>query len=511
MGREVLHTQAYGGYREGVYMNLKRLRKTMGCLMLTGTMVLAAPQAAFAAESRADTQENKEQGTKKTEASTEPVTEKNTEPVTEPQTESQSESETDAQTETTVDSETQAGTKRLAMAEIETQATDESDSGTGTETESQTGDEASDLDDGKEKGIQVVDTNEPDEELIPIEKPSGDGEQEDHSDANANLTTNIIAGNGIYLDELSGTYYLTFEDGFEDVMDEIEADFRQWLEKPDEFIAKNWQDVLAVYVLRTRETSGNRQLTLNKESKGELEKIFFLMNIRSDSSLANKLSKEVDLDAEICSLTANDYAELKNLGESEREILDKYTNSECRKLCAVVTAAKGFVRGEVGADVSEKRVAIVSAACSLVGKVGYFWGGKSYAIGWDSLWGNPMTVTAGGSKSTGTSRGYGLDCSGFVCWSYYNGLGGTDGGIGNHTTTQWNASEMVDSKDAKPGDMVFYNSPVAGDQNHVGLVIGKNEDGSLLVAHCSSSRNGVVVGEAWSSGFKYVRRALSLD
>ena len=69
---------------------------------------------------------------------------------------------------------------------------------------------------------------------------------------------------------------------------------------------------------------------------------------------------------------------------------------------------------------------------------------------------------------------------------------------------------MVDSDKAQPGDLVFYNSPAAGDQNHVGVVIGKNEDGSLAVAHCSSSKNGVVVGEAWSAGFKYVRSPLSL-
>jgi hypothetical protein len=346
-----------------------------------------------------------------------------------------------------------------------------------------------------------------------IKKPKTqeNDKQEDHSDANANLTSNIIAGNGIYLEELSGTYGLTFDDDFKDVMDEIEDDFCQWLEKPDEFVAENWQDVLAVYVLRTREATGSKSMTLDQTSKEELEKIFFLMNIRSDSSLTKKLSKEIEVDKEICSLTVEDYIELKNLDENEQQVLESYTSTKCRQLCAVVTAAKGFVRGEVGEGVSEERIAIVAAACSLVGKVGYFWGGKSYAIGWDSLWGNPTTVTAAGSKSTGTSRGYGLDCSGFVCWSYYNGLNGSDGGIGNHTTTQWNASEMVDSADAKAGDLVFYNSPVAGDQNHVGLVIGKNSDGSLLVVHCSSSKNGVVVGEAWSSGFKYVRSPLSLE
>lgn len=46
-----------------------------------------------------------------------------------------------------------------------------------------------------------------------------------------------------------------------------------------------------------------------------------------------------------------------------------------------VTAAKGFVRQSVGDDVSEERVNVIAAAYSLVGKVGYFWGGKSTVIG----------------------------------------------------------------------------------------------------------------------------------
>lgn len=55
--------------------------------------------------------------------------------------------------------------------------------------------------------------------------------------------------------------------------------------------------------------------------------------------------------------------------------------TDCKLLCAVVTAANGFVRESVGDDVSEERVNVISAAYSLVGKVGYFWGGKSTVIG----------------------------------------------------------------------------------------------------------------------------------
>ena len=301
-----------------------------------------------------------------------------------------------------------------------------------------------------------------------IKKPDDGLKEEDHSDANANLTTNIIAGNGVYLEQLQGTYNLQFEDGFESIMNEIEADYKDWLDHPDQFVATNWQQVLAVYVLQYKQEHGNGAIVMDASSKPELEKVFFLMNIRSTSSMANKLSGDVDHSKETYPMTVKDYEELRNLDANSKEILDKYTSDDCKLLCAMITASKGFVREEVGPDVSEERIAIVSAACSLIGKVGYFWGGKSYAIGWDNLWGNPMTITSAGSKSTGTSRGFGLDCSGFVCWSYFNGLNGSDGGIGNHTSTQWNASTMVDSATAKPGDMVFYNSPAAGDQNHIG-------------------------------------------
>ena len=63
-------------------------------------------------------------------------------------------------------------------------------------------------------------------------------------------------------------------------------------------------------------------------------------------------------------------------------------------------------------DLSPEREAVVRAACSLVGKVNYFWGGKSLVIGWDARWGELRQVTAAGSSTTGTYRPYGMDCSG---------------------------------------------------------------------------------------------------
>ena len=234
-------------------------------------------------------------------------------------------------------------------------------------------------------------------------------------------------------------------------------------------------------------------------------------NIKKAADAKETADAKEKQEKEYYALTAEEYAILYDVDEQQKAVLDKYASTKCRQLCAIVTASKGFVRSEAGNGVSEERVAIVAAACSLIGKVGYFWGGKSYAIGWDGRWGEQQTVSVSGSKSSGTVRSYGLDCSGFVAWAYCNGLDGEDVGIGSHTTTQWNASEMVDSQDAQPGDLVFYRPGSAGDDNHVGIVVGVNDNGSLLVVHCSSGQNGVVTGEAWSSGFQYVRSPLNLE
>ncbi len=72
------------------------------------------------------------------------------------------------------------------------------------------------------------------------------------------------------------------------------------------------------------------------------------------------------------------------------------------------------------ADLSPERKAVVRHALSLVGRVNYFWGGKSLVLGWDSRWGQLQLVWAEGSETTGTYRPYGLDCSGFVDWVFYN-------------------------------------------------------------------------------------------
>ena len=155
-----------------------------------------------------------------------------------------------------------------------------------------------------------------------------------------------------------------------------------------------------------------------------------------------------------------------------------------------------------------RHVNVIAAAYSLVGKVGYFWGGKSTVIGMDPSWGAVQQVSAEGSQSTGTLRAYGLDCSGFVTWAVINGYKdqGMQAAVGDGTSDQWEKAGVVSEADAQPGDLVFQRGPEAGSNNHVGILCGKTDSGDWIAVHCSSSKNGVTVGEAYSASFRYIRK-----
>ena len=152
------------------------------------------------------------------------------------------------------------------------------------------------------------------------------------------------------------------------------------------------------------------------------------------------------------------------------------------------------------ADLSPERRAVVETACRLVGKVNYFWGGKSLVIGWDPRWGTMQKVWAVGSPSTGTYRPYGMDCSGFVDWVFYNISGGSYIiGHGGGARMQHSYCTPITWAEARPGDLVFYP-----EDTHVGIVGGWDENGNILIIHCASGHNNVVItGQA---GFTTIGR-----
>lgn len=328
------------------------------------------------------------------------------------------------------------------------------------------------------------------------------------------MVSNLHAGREFYLDSLKNNYQLTFSEDFASVMDQIEREYKEkngltdasdtrengQTASSDSLLVRNWQDILAVYVYEESQ-SGVKEFQMDSSSKNKLAEIFAEMNpiVRDEENPSHVSYGNYHI---------NTYIKKNKIPQDQRDILKKYVETDCKLLCAVVTDAKGFVRQSVGDDVSEERVNVITAAYSLVGEVGYFWGGKSTAIGKDANWGNAEKVDAAGSPSTGSTRAYGLDCSGFVTWSVINGYLNQrmQSSVGDGTSEQWLNANVVSEEDAQPGDLVFQSGPEAGSDNHVGIICGQTDAGDWIAVHCSSSKNGVTVGEAYGASFRYIRQ-----
>lgn len=153
-------------------------------------------------------------------------------------------------------------------------------------------------------------------------------------------------------------------------------------------------------------------------------------------------------------------------------------------------------------DLSIERRMVVTYALALVEKVDYFWGGKSLVLGRDDRWGELMKVTAEGSATTGTEQPYGLDCSGFVDWAFYNASGGRCIiGQGGGAAEQHANCVDIEWDEVQPGDLLFYP-----EDEHVGIAAGRDWLGRLLVVHCAAGTDGVAISHR--TGFKTAARPM---
>ncbi len=149
---------------------------------------------------------------------------------------------------------------------------------------------------------------------------------------------------------------------------------------------------------------------------------------------------------------------------------------------------------------------ILTTALSLVGKVPYFWGGKS-AAGWNDEWNTPKLVTSAGSSSTGTIRPFGLDCSGFTDWVYKTALGVS---LQAGTSGQWDNSYAISESELLPGDLGFLMNDGGSGWNHVLIFAGYGEDGSRKWVH-SEGGIGVHLNTPRYEGRLVLRRPKNVD
>ena len=278
----------------------------------------------------------------------------------------------------------------------------------------------------------------------------------------------------------------------------------------------NWRDVLAVYAVRTTtdNASPDEVATLTEEKMEILREIFWDMNAIS-YHLETVSGGEDEGDTVILriTVTVKDHLQMADeyrFNADQRKLLEELMQPEYQELFAALTGSYqdielspdevAKIMENLPADLSEARREVVLTAYQLLGRVHYFWGGKSLVIGWDSRWGMPMEVTAEGSSTTGTVRPFGLDCSGMVDWVFYNQSGGQYIiGHGGGATAQHSYCTPIDWSDAQPGDLVFYP-----EDSHVGIVCGFDSSGNIMVIHCASSENNVVV--TGKSGFTSIGR-----
>ena len=312
-------------------------------------------------------------------------------------------------------------------------------------------------------------------------------------------------GTEIKIPDAVATLNGEFTDEIYRIMEEHPYDELDMQEGMEAAMLQNWRNVLAVYAVKvsTDEEHGLDVMTMDEEKLQLLREIFFDANKLEyeliTRTVDGKRVTTLHISAQI--KDAMRMADEYGFTDQQREMLEELLKPDYDDIflplignyqpggTPIGPVDISDIQGTLPDDLDPLRESIVLTAYQLLGKVTYFWGGKSLVLGWDSRWGTPTTVTAPGSGSTGKVLPFGLDCSGFVDWTFYNATNGAYlPGRGGGAASQHGYCTNIAWSDALPGDLVFY-----ADDSHVGIVCGYDSVGNLLVIHCSGGQNGVVV------------------
>ena len=313
------------------------------------------------------------------------------------------------------------------------------------------------------------------------------------------------------MSELVGEYGARIEQ----IKEETDYDELDIAEDIMSAMMNNRKNVLAVYAVRvtTKDADATEVVTLTDEKKAILRETFFDMNRISYRTTSRTVYSDdeddegttiVTLHISVTTKNAEEMADEYHFNARQRQLLQEMLSPEYDELFESLLGGAGTGSGDspvldpeildgitllMPSGLSEQRRQVVLTGAQLLGRVHYFWGGKSRVLGWDSRWGTPTRVWADGSPSTGTVRPFGLDCSGFVDWVFYNVSGGTYLiGHGGGASSQHTYCTPISWSEALPGDLVFY----PGD-SHVGIVVGHDTFGNVKIMHCASGSNNVVI------------------
>ena len=312
-------------------------------------------------------------------------------------------------------------------------------------------------------------------------------------------------GTEIKIPDAVATLNGEFTDEIYRIMEDHPYDELDMQEGMEAAMLQNWRNVLAVYAVKvsTDEEHGLDVMTMDEEKLQLLREIFFDANkLKYELTTRTVDGKRITtLHISVQTKDAMQMANEYGFTAQQREMLEELLKPDYDDIflslignyqpggTPIGPVDISDIKGTLPDDLDPLRETIVLTAYQLLGKVTYFWGGKSLVLGWDSRLGTPTTVTAPGSGSTGKVLPFGLDCSGFVDWTFYNATSGAYlPGRGGGAASQHGYCTNIAWSDALPGDLVFY-----ADDSHVGIVCGYDSVGNILVIHCSGGQNGVVV------------------
>jgi len=212
--------------------------------------------------------------------------------------------------------------------------------------------------------------------------------------------------------------------------------------------------------------------------------------IRKSETLQTLINELNEQELYVSSQLEYTEAELK---EAENALRNPITDEETVHLLSL--ALKELQAAGLSDYEIRCRMGILSNGLSLVGKVPYFWGGRSYSPGWNEKWNTmQMCCHAGSGRfQLGSYYPYGLDCSGFVFWCALT-MYGKDAW---ESPVEWMAP-LTAAGEYAGAVKVSWNSRLPGDiavnrsLSHIGYYLCRNEAGEPLYLHCCGSY-GVVV------------------
>ncbi|MCM6774424.1 C40 family peptidase [Nocardia sp. CDC159] len=121
-------------------------------------------------------------------------------------------------------------------------------------------------------------------------------------------------------------------------------------------------------------------------------------------------------------------------------------------------------------------------------------------IGTDYVW--------GGGDQHGPTNG-GFDCSGLTLYAIYQASGGTVR-LPHYTQDQqdYPGAEVVPYAQRQPGDLVFFTRPGDSDSHHVGIYLGRSDDGEDRILHAPQTGQQVTTSplSAWRGERIDIRR-----